>query len=101
MTLYGTGQQYLSPAHDPLAGWQSGAEVSAAPGASVLALAGAQLGTVLAALDDAAEAREARGSDSCCRDCAVSASGKCFDHLSDLAASGTYRALRAELGGQR
>ena len=58
-----------------------------------------QLATVLAALDDAAEAREARGCDNFCADCAGSPAGLCESHAADLDACHAYRALRAQLGG--
>jgi len=67
--------------------------------AELAALTRDQLATVLAALDDAAEAREARGCDNFCADCADSPDRLCESHAADLDACGAYRVLRAQLGG--
>ena len=66
--------------------------------AELAALTRDQLATVLAALDDAAESRDAHR-DVACADCNVSPSGLCYDHACSADAADAYRVLRAQLGG--
>ena len=63
-------------------------------------LTGAQLGVVLAALNDAATFRERRAAE-WCDSCENAPDGACDMHVEDLDSVGEYRQLARELGDQR
>ncbi|MHB1431499.1 MAG: hypothetical protein ACYCVZ_05215 [Streptosporangiaceae bacterium] len=55
--------------------------------------------TILAALAEAADAREAAAS-ACCEDCASAPAGACDRHADDIDQADAYRALARRIGGK-
>jgi hypothetical protein len=90
------------PYDDQIIGWLAGFEDSIC---AVIAgwvrrarPSGDELALILAALDDAAEARRERAACQC-PDCATDPTGRCEQHRADLQTAAAYSSLHARLAG--